>query len=151
MRLSIRPIRYRDACEYIEQYHRHHKPPQGWKFGMGLYGDDELCGVITVGNPVARKLDDGLTLEVTRCCVREGVPNGCSFLYGKARRAAQALGYERLITYTLESETGATLQGAGWRDAGAAGGGSWSRPSRERTDKAPLESKRRWEAPCNLK
>mgnify|MGYP006888295455 CR=1 FL=1 len=113
---------------------------------MGLARDAEVVGVAIVGNPVARMLDDGFTAEVTRLCVLDGVPNGCSMLYGAAWRAARALGWRKLITYTLAEEGGASLRAAGWRCIGEAGGGSWSRESRPRVDLHPTQGKLRWEA-----
>lgn len=105
-----------------------------------------MVGVVTVGRPVARMLCDGLTLEVTRCCTT-GVPNSSSRLYAVARRVARELGYKRLVTYTLESESGHSLKASGWTHAGEAGGGSWSRVRRPRTahDKKPECKKTRWE------
>src|SRR3546814_18235817 len=73
------------------------------------------------------------TREVTRRCT-DGAPNACSKLYGAAWKAAKALGYTRLITYTLPEEGGASLRAAGWQLVGTRGGGAWSRPSRPRAD-----------------
>lgn len=146
MRLELCPITWKEAQAFIALHHRHHIPPQGWKFGIGLARGEEIIGVITVGRPIARHFDDGWTLEATRCCVQEGIKNGCSMLYGAAYRAAKALGYKRLITYTLASESGTSLRAAGWREVGRAGGGSWNVPSRPRVQVAPTEQKTLWEA-----
>ena len=114
MRLRIVPCTQARAREYVRQHHRHHKPPVGAVFclacadGVGL-----VRGVAMVGRPVARLLDDGLSLEVNRVAT-DGTRNACSMLLGAARRAAFALGYDRIITYTLPSEGGASLRGAGW-------------------------------------
>ena len=143
--LTIRPCTQRQAKAFVAQHHRHHAPPQGGLFALAAMDGDRLCGVAIVGRPVARGLDDGLTAEVTRCCT-DGTRNACSALYGRARRAALALGYRRLVTYTLPEEGGASLRGAGWRCTGAAGGGSWDTPSRRRRDTAPTQGKLRWEA-----
>lgn len=97
-----------------------------------------------VGRPVARMNDDGWTLEVCRCCT-DGTKNACSMLYRAAWRAAQAMGYRRLITYTLLEEGGASLRAAGFRLIGQTEGGSWSRPSRPRVDMHPLQGKLRWD------
>ncbi len=112
-------------------YHRHHQPPRGTRFTLGVAreSDSELVGVAMVGRPVARHYDDGLTLEVNRTCT-DGTPNANSCLYGAAWRAAQALGYRRLITYTQEGESGASLRGAGWRIVGERPArGSWAESS----------------------
>lgn len=112
--LAIVPLRFRDARKFIERHHRHHKPPAGMKFCLGVADGDQIVGVATVGRPVARAFDDGWTLEVNRTCT-DGTPNANSMLYGAAWRAAKALGYRRLITYTQAGESGASLTAAGWR------------------------------------
>lgn len=141
--LELQPITYSEACEFIDEHHLHHKPPQGWKFGVAVQKNEEIVGVITVGRPVARHEDDGWTLEVTRCCT-DGTKNAASKLYGAARRAAWALGYKRLITYTLQSENGTSTKAAGYKRIGEAGGGSWSCSSRPRVDKHPTQKKIKW-------
>lgn len=98
--LNLQPITFEEACEFVRRHHRHHVPPQGHKFSIAVNDGEKVVGVIIVGRPVARHLDDGWTLEVTRCCT-DGTRNACSMLYGAARRTAWALGYRRLITYTL--------------------------------------------------
>lgn len=147
-RLVIVPISYREACKYVVLHHRHHIPPRGHKASLGLAFDDapeDLRGVAILGRPVSRELDDGKTLEVTRVAT-DGVPNGCSKLYGACWKLAQALGYRRLVTYTLASESGASLRAVGWRlISQTKDGRSWSCPSRPRVDKHPLQSKLRWE------
>ena len=143
--LGIVPCSLIDANAFVRQHHRHHQPVPGHKFSLAVVdGDGTLHGVAIVGRPVARMLDDGLTLEVNRVAT-DGTPNACSALYGACRRAAFALGYQKLVTYTLPSESGSSLRGAGYRLMGEAGGGSWSRPSRERDDDHPLQPKLRWE------
>lgn len=146
MRLDLQPITYPEACTFIAEHHRHHLPPQGWKFGIAVNDGEKVVGVVTIGRPVARHLDNGYTLEVTRCCT-DGTKNAASMLYGAAWRATKALGYKRLITYTLIEEPGTTLRAAGWRDVGPAGGGSWHTPNsgRPRVDKAPTGQKTLWE------
>lgn len=142
--LRIVPITFKTANEFVRQHHRHHKPVIGCKFCLAVSDGEKICGVAIVGRPVSRILDNGTTLEVNRTCT-DGTPNANSMLYGAAWKAAKALGYARLITYTLPSESGASLRGAGWTCAGAAGGGSWDCPSRRRTDKSPTVKKIRWE------
>lgn len=104
-----------------------------------------IVGVATVGRPVSRNLADGWTAEVTRVCVLPAIGNGCSLLYGACWRAARAMGYRRLVTYTLPSEGGASLRASNAKCIGEAGGGSWSRSSRPRVDRAPTQVKMRWE------
>jgi hypothetical protein len=131
VRLRLVPINLGDARKFIGQHHRHNLPPVGWRFGVAVaMKDGTVVGVAMAGRPVARMLDDGRTLEVTRTCTL-GTPNANSMLYGATARAAKALGYDRLITYTLAEETGSSLRAAGWeKDADVPGEASWSRPSR---------------------
>ncbi len=145
MTLHLQPITYPEACAFIRLHHRHHLPPQGWKFGIAVNADEHVVGVVTVGRPVARVLDDGYTLEVTRACT-DGTPHVASKLYAAAWRACRALGYRRLITYTLIEERGTSLKAAGWRALYRTQGGPWSRPSRPAADAHPLGQKRLWEA-----
>lgn len=114
--LTRRPI-YRDAARaFIAEHHRHTKPPTGWLFGTSLWRGDELIGVACAGRP-ARMMDDGLTIEITRCCVkgeRRAFENALSTLYGALCRAAKALGYLVAYTYTLESEDAASVKASGF-------------------------------------
>jgi hypothetical protein len=144
-RLRHRRIEFADACTFVAELHRHHKPPTGHRFSIGAYEGDRLCGVAMMGRPVARALDPRTTLEVTRLCT-DGTKDAASFLLGRARAACFALGFDRLITYTLPSEGGASLRAAGFKLLGVRGGGSWSCPSRPRVDAAPTEQKHLWEA-----
>lgn len=138
--LDTVPIDFDEACAFIAKHHRHHKAPQGHKFSIALSDGEHILGVVIVGRPVARMLQDGWTLEVTRLAT-DGTRNGCSKLYAAAWRAAKAMGYKRLITYILDTETGCSLKAAGWRLIGAAGGGSWHTKSRPRVDKHPTQRK----------
>lgn len=134
------------ANAYVAAHHRHHRPVPGAKFCLGVQDAEKVVGVAIVGRPVARMLDDGWTLEVNRTCT-DGTPNANSMLYGAVRRAGFALGYRRIVTYTLPSESGASLKGAGWRCLGEAGGGKWARANRPLSvDKHPLQRKLKWEA-----
>ena len=140
MGLTAAPISFEDASAFVRLHHRHHTPPQGHKFSIAAMDGDRLAGVVIVGRPVARRRDDGATLEVTRLCT-DGTRNACSFLYGAAARATFALGYSRIGTYILKRETGTTLVAAGWKLIAETPGRSWSVPSRARDDKHPLEPK----------
>ncbi|TDD97580.1 XF1762 family protein [Actinomadura rubrisoli] len=134
--LRIVPVRFQDACGFVEMWHRHHAPPVGCKFCLGVADDaDVLRGVAIVGRPVARMFDNGLTLEVTRTAT-DGTANANSMLYGSAWRAAKALGYRRLVTYTQQGEAGTSLHAAGWRVlAERRSRPGWTCPSRPRTPK----------------
>ena len=146
MGLELVPITLREACAFVRAHHRHHKPPRGCRFVVGCADDGAIVGVAIVGRPLARHLDDQWTAEVTRVCVLERARNACSLLYGACWRAARALGFRRLVTYTLADEGGASLRGAGWRVVAETAGGTWSRASRPRVDEHPTQTKLRWEA-----
>jgi hypothetical protein len=142
--IDLVPMTLREARAYVEQHHRHHRPPQGGLFAVGAAAGDRVVGVAIVGKPVARLANDGWTAEVVRVAT-DGTQNACSLLYGACWRAARALGYRRLITYTLPSEGGASLRAAGWTVVGECGGGSWSRRGRPRVDTHPTQRKLKWE------
>ncbi len=143
-RLALLPITLADANVFVQQHHRHHPPVVGHKFSLAAAKGGQVVGVAIIGRPVSRVRDDGLTLEVTRLCT-DGSRNACSFLYGAAARAAFALGYRRIGTYTLPREGGTSLRAAGWQLVGERGGGSWSRPARHRDDCHPIQVKLLWE------
>lgn len=143
-RAVLVPLTLKEARAYVDRVHRHHRAPQGGLFAIGLSDGSDIVGCVIVGRPVARMLADGWTVEVTRLAT-DGTPNACSMLYRAAWRAARAIGYRRLITYTLPAEGGASLRGAGFRLVGEAGGGSWNRTSRPRVDLHPEQVKLRWE------
>lgn len=143
-RLDLCPIELDEANEFVRVHHRHHPPVIGHKFSMAVAVKSQVCGVCIVGRPIARMSDDGTTLEVYRIAT-DGTKNACSALYGAARRAAWALGYRRLITYTLATESGASLRASGYKLIGERGGGSWNREGRPRVDKHPTQKKLLWE------
>ena len=152
--LEIRPITLKEANRYVAQFHRHNIPTNGHKFSIACYEDDRLCGVAIAGQPIARKLDDGLTIEIRRVCT-DGTRNACSILYGACSRCAKEMGYRRVITYTLISEPGTSLKASGFVNMGEAGGRSWNMPGRPRQltqmtlfgeeQKYQTEKKIRWE------
>lgn len=144
--MKLTPITLKAAAEYIGKHHRHCPSPKGWKFGISLRGPrGGLLGVVVVGRPIAKALDDGYTAEITRLCTR-GRKNACSKLYAAARRAAFAMGYERILTYTLESEPGTSLKATGFIAVAVTKAESWDRPGRRRVDAGPICPKVRWES-----
>lgn len=145
LRLTLVPMTLEEGNAFVRRHHRHHKAVAGYKFALGAAEGETVVGVALVGRPVARRLDDGWTLEVNRLCT-DGTKNACSFLYAASWRATRALGYRSLITFTLPEEGGASLRAAGWRLVGSTPGRSWSVPSRPRVDRHPLQEKWRWEA-----
>lgn len=152
-KLDIRSIPQADAKAFVLDHHEHCNPPVGWRFGAGIWNANTLIGVVMVGRPVARALDHRRVVEANRVCVRRDTPaplrwNACSQLYGWAARTAASRGFEKIITYTLETEEGTSLRAAGWTCEGPAGGGSWDRRRRRRTNSTlPSGTKTRW---CRL-
>lgn len=142
--MYVRPATIREASAFVGELHRHHGEPQGGKFALACVLGGKTVGYAVVGRPVARRFDQrGYIAEVTRLCT-DGTRNACSFLYGAAARTALEMGYCKIITYTLDSEDGASLRAAGWTREAEIKGGSWSSPNRPRIDKAPLDPKIRW-------
>ena len=147
-RLTAIPCTQRQAKAYVEAYHRHHRPPLGAIFCLAVVDETrKVRGVATVGRPVARGLDDGLTAEVNRVAT-DGCDNACSALLGAARRVAFSMGYRKIITYTLPEEGGASLRGAGWTEDGHTNGDrKWACAKYahlDRRDDHPLGTKIRW-------
>jgi hypothetical protein len=143
-KLHIVPCSIQDARSFVQQFHRHHQPPLSGLFAVACAIGEKVCGVAIVGRPIARMLQDGWTAEVTRVAT-DGARNACSILYAACWRAARALGYRKLITYTLASEPGISLRATGWSAVGQVEGRSWHCPSRPRVDRHPTQDKIRWE------
>lgn len=137
------PLTREAAGQFIDRLHRHHDSVGRDKFRVGALWGDKLVGVVQVGNPVARALCDGYTLEVVRLCT-DGTRNACSYLYSVAARIAREMGYLTIITYILASESGDSLRAAGWHKEADVRGKSWTCPSRPRQTTAPTCDKQRW-------
>lgn len=138
--LRIVPVNQDEAFAFVIDWHRTHaEPPAGARYWVGVARGEELVGVAIIGNP-SGNWKDGLTLEVTRVCVADDVleRNANSMLYGAAWRAVKALGWRRLVTYTQEGESGASLRAAGYRviaeRAPRFGEGRANRPRRKHAD-----------------
>lgn len=142
--LELVPIQRAGVMAFLEAHHRHHGRPAGYRVAIAASLDGQVVGVATLGRCVARHLNDGWTIEATRVAT-DGTRNANSFLYGAVRRLGFALGYRRVVTYTLPEEGGASLRAAGWKCLGVRGGGSWDRTSRPRVDAHPTQAKLGWE------
>jgi hypothetical protein len=138
--MTIKPCSLKDANAFVESLRSHHKKVQGHRFSLAAYLDGSMVGVCCVGRPVARMTDFSTVCEVTRLCT-DGTKNACSKLYGAAARVCKEMGYEKIQTFILESESGKSLIASGWVKDSVTSGGSWSRPSRGRIDKAPIVKK----------
>jgi hypothetical protein len=147
--LEVGPVPQKVARQFIKDNHRHNDPPAGWRWGHGIYNGGQLVAVAWVGRPVARRIDHKTVADVNRLCVNPELDpeltwNACSMLYAAAAKEAKRRRYKRIITYTLESETGHSLAASGWVPVARTKGGSWDRKSRPREDKAPTCPKIRW-------
>lgn len=132
------PMDILQVQDYINKNHRHHAAAHRDKFRIGIVDSDgTIIGVAQCGRPVSRGMQDGKTLEVLRLCT-DGTKDACSFLYSKCARIARELGYERIITYILETESGTSLRASGWQlDNPHCGGGSWA--NCDRTMQRPVQ------------
>lgn len=140
--MNIIPITYKRASDFVNMYHRHHLASQGCKFCIGITDNGDLIGVAMCGRPVARRLDDGFTLEINRVCTL-GHKNACSMLYGACCRIAKNMGYKKVITYLLVSENGASVKASNFICEGIAGGTHWT-GERDKGQPIPHEMKTRW-------
>ena len=151
--LTVIPISLHEANDFVSNFHRHNgrTSRDGGKFAIGVTTGEQMVGVAIVGRPIARMLDNGYTAEVTRTCTNEFAPKGTvSFLYSACWRICQAMGYQKLITYTLETESGASLRGAGWKVVGKvrpAGKNAWGSKNGREREWQPIygQQKLRWE------
>lgn len=145
----IRPVTWARARRFVESHHRHcQKPPAGWRFGAAVWNGQTLVGVVIVGRPTARRIDQQSVVEVTRLCIDHSLLwplywNVASQLYGWAARQAKSRGYRRIVTYLREDESGVSLRAAGWRMESLSRGGSWCRQGRAR-DSQNTGPKSRW-------
>jgi len=153
--IRLEPIDLKTAKAFVLDHHRHNRPPVSWRWGYGIHNGPDLVGVVMVGRPVARMIDGTTTVEVNRLCLAhdsiegELLWNAASQAYAEAAREAKRRGFEKIITYTLETESGTSLRAAGWTPEARTKGGTWNRPSRARTDKAPTCRKTRWARELN--
>jgi len=151
MKLYPVPLELREANDAIAKWHRHHKPTNWHRFSVGCVDEEGvLHGVAVIHKPVARLAGHPRDiLEVSRVAT-DGTPNACSILYGASAKVAKALGYLKIQTYTLPSESGSSLRAAGWVCEGKAGGGQWRHTDGKprRTDQ-PVEKKLRWSVTFN--
>ena len=144
--MDIIPITIRSANVFVTDFHRHNKRVTGAKFAIGLTENSELIGVAIAGRPVARLLDNGKTIEILRVCVKEGYKNANSKLYGRVKRICQLMGYEKIITYTLQKESNASLKAIRAKPVSEVKHRDWDRLKRRRKGQEIYsEDKIRWE------
>lgn len=141
-RLRHFPISLKRARAFVGKEHRHIKKTAGGKFAIGARFKDELVGVVIVGRTTGPNQDEEVVAEITRLATN-GKRNACSFLIRRARRAIQAMGYQRLITYNRRGESGASLRGAGCVPEAPVRARQWNRKKRPRAAHEAVD-KVRW-------
>ena len=145
--LTVHPIELYDANSFIDRLHRHHWAMKTHRFSLGAYRGARLVGVCVCQRPTNQAVDSLRVIEVARLCT-DGAQNACSILYGAAGRVAKELGYEKIQTFTLESEPGVTLRAVGWLNEGVETATPWN--TKRKTDSAIRldlnsdEDKQRW-------
>lgn len=148
-RLTVVPVTNEAGKAYVDSFHRHHGSSVQARFCLAVVDEGrKVRGVVLVGRPVARLLDDGWTLEVNRLAT-DGCENACSALYGAARRVAKEMGYRKLITYIRQDEPGTSLKASGWKFEEPIRARSWNMPGRPRTDKTDIVTRGRWSVQLN--
>lgn len=148
--MKIVPLDLKAANEFVEKHHRHNKRVVTHKCSIGVEEEGELIGAAIGARPISRMLDDGKTFEIRRVCVREGNPNACSMLLARMKNIAQLMGYEKVITYTLQKESGSSLKAVNARCVAEVKPGTWKRKGRV-SNWQPVndEWKYRWELQNN--
>lgn len=143
--LHVIPFTLKQANQLIAQLHRHHKPVVGHRFSLGCVGNSGLvCGACVVGRPISREINQYQVAEVTRL-VTDGTKNACSVLYAAAARVCKEMGFIKIQTYILETESGISLKAAGWTFEQMTTGGNWNHSCRKgRREDQPMCRKQRW-------
>lgn len=151
--MKIRWITQKEANEFIVKHHRHHDAVVGSITQVGLFIENELAGIAVISRPVSRRLDFRRITEVTRLCTF-GTENACSKLYGAAARIAREMGFEKIQTFILQSESGISLKASGWvLEEENCGGEKWHGRAHINLfgeEKRPPEKKKRYAKYFNL-
>ena len=142
--MRISDCTVREARRIVKRWHRHLPDIQGGLFAAKLVDDaGAVVGCALAGNGPRVWQGTG-RLVISRVAVVEGTRNGCSMLYGALVRAARALGWREVWTYTLPEEPGTSLKAAGFQDMGLTDG--WGR-TQSRQSAAEASRQARPEAP----
>jgi hypothetical protein len=128
--ITLDAVSWAEVKQFVRLWHRHNKPPVGFKVLIGAYNGTELIGVGILGRPINRILQDRGYLEVTRVCIKPCHPHGlewnaCSMLYGRLCREAKKRGAKKVCTYVLTSESGISVRAAGFEQVKFVRGRKW--------------------------
>jgi hypothetical protein len=128
VKLRLKPSTRDEHNRFVGKHHRHSAPIRQAQLWASVVSESgEIVGVASAGRPNARVLaNDCRCIEIYRVC-SSGSPNACSMLYGALCRAAKALGYIRVVTYTLRTELGASLKASGFERVALVDGRDWDK------------------------
>lgn len=141
--LKTRPTTLKEANAFVGKIHRHHDATVGHRFSFGAELAGELVGTVICGRPVAPKTEQYKILEVTRLCT-DGTRNACSFLYGGAAKIGKIMGFQRIQTFILPTESGVSLKAAGWIFDGISHSSNKGFKNRDGRKDDPYGPKHRW-------
>ena len=136
--IYIVPASLQEANDYLAEHIRRCQPMRGCKFSVGCALDGELVGAAIVG----RCRDDAQAVQIDRIYTTGGRA-AYGMLYGAAARAAQALGYWRIIAFLRSDRPDSALRAAGWARADPVEG-SGTRPPNILRYERRLMARRRW-------
>lgn len=132
------PASLQEANDYLAGHIRQYRPMHGCKFSVGCALDGELVGTAIVG----RCRDDSQALQIDRIYTTGG-RTAYGMLYGAAARAAQALGYWRIIAFLPADRSDSALRAVGWTRADPVDT-SGKRASKTLRYERLLMTRRRW-------
>ena len=107
--IYIVPASLQETNDYLAKHIRQYRPMHGCKFSVGCAMDGKLVGAAIVG----RCRDDSQALQIDRIYTTGG-RTAYGMLYGACARAAQALGYWRIIAFLRLDRPDSALRAAGW-------------------------------------
>lgn len=146
----VRPVTVTAAKAWVRQVHRHLPEIQGGLFASSVWNEDGPAAMGIAINPPRVWLGTGRIVIGRVAAMPDLEPVGdhaapaCTMIYASLCRAAKALGWREAWTYTLPSESGASLRAAGFIYMGETRGEEWDRPSRRRKAAVSPAKKGRW-------
>lgn len=162
--MTVRALPFSYVNTIVPDWHSHLKRKmRGHLFSLGAYAKavpgvypEHLRAVAVVSLPRSQALMLQGAIEVVRVAVASGLPplagvnpkhagSEASFILRHVQEAAEALGYDRIVSSTLLGEKGAGYKAAGWKPVAVSMGGEWSREGREREEVEQPGVKVRWE------
>lgn len=143
--LRVVPCTITDARRWIARHHSHHGPPVSGLAALGVARGDALVCVALAGRPVARLLAGSAEITRVASVGGEEARHAASMAVAAMARALIALGYRRVVSYTILGEAGTSYRAAGWWPTAITSGGQWDRDGRPREAAEQPGRKVRWE------